>query len=92
MLVVERGTWVDRDAPTMDHLRNHRLPVRGDGTSPPGHPRASSGATAEVVVEPADFAYQNNPIGIGGGTRVFGAQAWRFHPDDFRMATRLRRA
>lgn len=24
---------------------------------------------------------------VGGGTRVFGAQAWRFHPKDFRMAS-----
>ena len=87
VLVVERGAWVDRDAPTMDHLTNHRLPIRGDGTSPPGHPRVVVRSGAEVVVEPADFAYQNNLIGIGGGTRAFGAQAWRFHPDDFRMAT-----
>ena len=29
----------------------------------------------------------NNAITVGGGTRVFGAQAWRFHPDDFRMAS-----
>ena len=87
VLVVERGTWVDRDAPTMDHLTNHRLPIRGDGTSPPGHPRVVVRGGEEVVVEPADFAYQNNLIGVGGGTRAFGAQAWRFHPDDFRMAT-----
>ena len=26
-------------------------------------------------------------IMVGGGTRVYGAQAWRFLPDDFRMAT-----
>ena len=25
---------------------------------------------------------------VGGGTRVYGAQGWRFFPDDFRMATR----
>ena len=24
---------------------------------------------------------------VGGGTRVYGAQGWRFFPDDFRMAT-----
>ena len=29
-----------------------------------------------------------NAMTVGGGTRVFGAQAWRFFPDDFRMATR----
>lgn len=25
---------------------------------------------------------------VGGGTLVWGMQAWRFHPDDFRMASR----
>ena len=24
---------------------------------------------------------------VGGGTRVYGAQAWRFCPEDFRMAS-----
>jgi hypothetical protein len=24
---------------------------------------------------------------VGGGTRVYGAQAWRFTPEDFAMAT-----
>ncbi len=87
VLVIERGGWVERDAPTMDHLRNHRLPLLGDGTSPAGHPRAIARASGERLVEPADLAYHNNAIAIGGGTRMFGAQAWRFHPDDFRMAT-----
>jgi choline dehydrogenase-like flavoprotein len=32
--------------------------------------------------------YGNNAMGVGGGTRVWGAQAWRFSPDDFRMASR----
>jgi len=26
-------------------------------------------------------------MALGGGTRVFGAQAWRFHPLDFQMAS-----
>lgn len=87
VLIVERGQWVDRDAPTMDHLHNHRLSLLGDGTSPAGHPRIVERNGGEVVLEPPDAGYQNNAIAIGGGTRMFGAQAWRLHPDDFRMAT-----
>jgi len=89
VLVVERGHWVDREAPGMTHLRNHRLTVRGDGTSPEGHPRAIPGDDgADEEVAPGDPRYRNNAIAVGGGTRLFGAQAWRFHPDDFRMATK----
>lgn len=89
VLVIERGGWITRDAPSMSHLHNHRLPVLGDGTSPDGHPRVVVGADGTArTVEPNDFAYSNNAITIGGGTRFFGAQAWRFHPDDFRMASK----
>src|ERR1700760_28715 len=89
VLIVERGRWVGRDGPGLDHLRNHRGPISGDGTSRDGHPRTRLGRDGvEVTVGPADIEYQNNAITIGGGSRLFGAQAWRFHPDDFRMASR----
>jgi choline dehydrogenase-like flavoprotein len=88
VLIVERGGWVGRDAPGLDHLRNHRLTLLGDGTSPDGHPRARTGSNGEeVTIGPLDAEYHNNAITIGGGSRLFGAQAWRFHPDDFRMAS-----
>ena len=89
VLVVERGNWIDRAGPSFTHLRNHRLTLDGDGTSPPGHPRVILRPDgSERAIEPADFRYGNNAIVVGGGTRLFGAQAWRFHPDDFRMATK----
>jgi len=88
VLVVERGRWLTRDDIVVDHLRNHRFPVHGDSTSPDGHPRAIERADGgEEAIGPADPRYQHNAITAGGGTRVFGAQAWRFVPDDFRMAT-----
>ena len=88
VLIVERGGWLGRDAPGMDHLRNHRLPLLGDGTSPDGHPRVRTDGTGhEQTIGPVDPGYHNNAITIGGGSRLFGAQAWRFHPDDFRMAS-----
>ena len=42
----------------------------------------------ESVLRPHEAGYQNNAAAVGGGTLVYGAQAWRFHPDDFRMASR----
>ncbi len=88
VLVVERGRWLDRSEVPVDLVRNHRLPIGGDLSSPPGHPRAVAGPDGDVEVDPSDFGYQLNAITAGGGTRFFGAQAWRFPPDDFRMASR----
>jgi choline dehydrogenase-like flavoprotein len=39
-------------------------------------------------VTPIEHEYQNLASGVGSGTVVYGGQAWRFHPDDFRMASR----
>ncbi len=34
---------------------------------------------------PSEGAYQNNAACVGGGTLSYGAQAWRYMPQDFRM-------
>lgn len=88
ILVVERGGWVDDDLPR-DHIRNHRFFWGGDLDTPSGHPRAiiDDGNGDELRVESDDFRYSHNAITVGGGTRFFGAQAWRFRPDDFCMAS-----
>jgi choline dehydrogenase-like flavoprotein len=39
------------------------------------------------VVQPHESSYQNNAAVVGGGTRVYGGMAWRFLPQDFRMAS-----
>lgn len=39
------------------------------------------------VVLPPDGGWGNNAFTVGGGTRVYGAQAWRFAPLDFTMAS-----
>src|SRR5690606_28193290 len=38
------------------------------------------------VVDPSSPRWGNNAVTLGGGTRVYGAQAWRFTPEDFAMA------
>ncbi len=90
VLIIERGRyyppgWVGRDL-----LRNHRYSRYGHNTGPEltGNPRVflESNGT-ETRCEPHHGAYQNNAMAVGGGTRVYGAQAWRFHPLDFRMAS-----
>lgn len=91
VLLVERGEWLPFADVGSDHVRNHRLAVYGDNTPvaiDPG-PRVLASADRERVVPASHHPGWNaNAMTVGGGTRVFGAQAWRFFPDDFRMATR----
>ncbi|MFF0342599.1 GMC family oxidoreductase [Kribbella sp. NPDC004875] len=90
VLVVELGSYPSTESLSHDHLRNPRsvvgLPAATD-PDPAGRPRVSvvDGVRREVL--PPDGGWGNNAFTVGGGTRVYGAQAWRFVPRDFRMAT-----
>ncbi len=91
VLLLERGLALAYDDVPGDHLRNHRLSLYGDNTTPDpaGHPRVYVDAAGrETQVLPHDARYNLNAWTVGGGTRVWGMQAWRFHPDDFHMASR----
>ncbi|MHA6480965.1 GMC family oxidoreductase [Paenibacillus sp. strain BS8-2] len=91
VLVVERGSWLQYDQVGRDHLRNHRLSRYGNNTGPAaaGHPRKLITVNGiEKIISSHEGDYHNNAMTVGGGTRVYGAQAWRFHPEDFRMASR----
>ena len=87
VLLLERGKRYSVQKVSRDHLRNHRLQQYGINTGPAleGHPRTGENGR---ILHAADDAYQNNAMAVGGGTLVYGAQAWRFLPDDFRMASR----
>ena len=90
VLLLERGRNLEFDDIPRDHLRNHRFTRYGHNTGPEleGNPRVFVDASgAERVVQPHEDDYQNNAMTVGGGTRVFGAQAWRFLPTDFAMAS-----
>lgn len=91
VLLLERGLERSHaDSGHRDHLRNHRLSLYGHNTGPDldGNPRVllgSDGNTHEL--RPHENGYQNLAAAVGSGTLVYGAQAWRFHRDDFRMAS-----
>lgn len=92
VLLVERGK--ERryiDSGYRDHLRNHRLSRYGHNTGPDieGHPRVFvDRGGGRHVVRPHEADYHANAAALGSGTTVYGGLAWRFHPDDFRMASR----
>jgi len=90
VLLVERGEWLTFDDVGADHVRNHRLAVYGDNTPvtiAPGPRVLAVGHDERVVRASHEPGWHANAMTVGGGTRVFGAQGWRFFPDDFRMAT-----
>lgn len=91
VLLLERGLMRSyTDSGYRDHLRNHRLALYGHNTGPDldGNPRVFVDRDeVEHVVAPHDGRYQNLAAAVGSGTLVYGAQAWRFHRDDFHMAS-----
>ncbi|QHC65397.1 NAD(P)-binding protein [Rathayibacter sp. VKM Ac-2759] len=91
VLLVERGSWLAASALPVDHLRSQRLSLGYETrVDPPsaGHPRVvpTPGGAATTLLA-TDPRWGNNALTVGGGTRVYGAQAWRFCPEDFAMAS-----
>lgn len=86
VLLLERGRNLSVADVGRDHLRNQRLSVYGHNAGPDieGNPRSDSNGR---VIRPHEPDYQNNAACVGSGTRVYAGQAWRFMPQDFRMAT-----
>src|SRR5262249_2113856 len=86
VLVVELGSYPSTAALAHDHLRNPRsvlgLPAPTD-PDPAGRPRVAIADGVRSQVLPPDGGWGNNAFTVGGGTRVYGAQAWRFVPRDF---------
>ncbi len=89
VLLLERGEALTAEQVSTDHLRNHRLALYGHNTGPPleGHPRVLENRGVARVMRPFEHGYHNNAMTVGGGTRVYEGQAWRFAPQDFRMAS-----
>ncbi|MFD3443197.1 GMC oxidoreductase [Microbacteriaceae bacterium 4G12] len=90
VLVLDAGDW-PTSAELTDHLRNPRsISGLDPRTGPPtvGNPRSVRIGDRTLTVGPAEGAWSNNASTVAGGTRVYGAQAWRFSPEDLRMASR----
>lgn len=90
VLIVERGDLPDVDFLATDHLRNARTDAGFDhrtAPTPGDDPRTFELDGRVMQLAPTDGRWGNNAMTVGGGTRIFGAQAWRFAPEDFRLAT-----
>src|SRR6185503_1026178 len=90
VLLLERGEQLSFEHDPHDHLRHQRYSRYGHNAGPDihGNPRVRVDAQGQTrIIQPHEDGYQNNAATVGGGTRVYGAQAWRFLPQDFRMAS-----
>jgi choline dehydrogenase-like flavoprotein len=88
VVLLERGKWYTAYDCRKDDLRNQRTTVLGAAFGPAdeGTQRVvvdSSGVPRTVLASDGD--YSNNAACVGGGTMSYGAMAWRFMPQDFRM-------
>jgi choline dehydrogenase-like flavoprotein len=88
VVVLERGTWVRPSEDRKDDLRNQRTSILGNNSGPAehGNPRVVVDLQGrERIASPSQAGYSNNAACVGGGTLTYGAMAWRYHPNDFRM-------
>lgn len=93
VLLLERGNSLTFEEVGRDHVRNQRISLYGHNAGPDieGNPRVfvpdPSAPARALLVRPHEGGYNNNAATVGGGTRVYGAQAWRFMEQDFSMAS-----
>lgn len=88
VLLLERGRLYSAFDCRKDDLRNQRTSVLGNAFGPAdeGHPRVAVDAQGrERLVWPSEGGYHNNAACVGGGTFSYGAMAWRYMAQDFRM-------
>ena len=91
VVLFERGGWAKYDDHDDDELISQRTTVLGNAFGPhrDKHWRVfvDQRSGKETIVYPHEGAYNNNAACVGSGTVSYGAMAWRFMPQDFRMKT-----
>lgn len=87
VVLLERGEWHTAFDCRKDDLRNQRTSFLGCAFGPDDrNPRVAVNDDGQPhVIKPNHWAYSNNAACVGGGTFSYGAMAWRFMPQDFRM-------
>lgn len=87
VVLLERGDWPSFEAHDQDELISQRTTALGNAFGPDDRfPRVSEMAPGQwQTVLPHEGAYGNNAACVGSGTVSYGAMAWRFSENDFRM-------
>ena len=82
VVLLERGRWQNFHDTTDDELMSQRSPKL---TRAPGPENKPSRRAHEFDNGRNGVVVPNNVACVGSGTVTYGAQAWRFMPQDFRM-------
>ncbi len=87
VVLLERGQWQTFQDNDHDELISQRTTVLGSAFGPDDrrYRRVIKQGERWVEVFPSEGGYQNNAACVGSGTVSYGAQAWRFMPQDFRL-------
>src|SRR5664279_4709604 len=88
VVLFERGDWVSFEDHDNDELLSQRTTVLGNAFGPDDdrYRRVVVGDDGSTeIVYPSDGAYSNIAACVGSGTVSYGAMAWRFMAEDFRM-------
>jgi choline dehydrogenase-like flavoprotein len=87
VVLLERGRRQRFAETGHDELRSQRTTVLGNAFGPDDerHVRLVQVGGEFRKTLPSEGGYNNNAACVGGGTFSYGAMAWRFMPQDFRM-------
>lgn len=87
VVLLERGRRQRFAETGHDELRSQRTTVLGNAFGPDDerHVRLVQVGSQFRRTLPSEGGYNNNAACVGGGTFSYGAMAWRFMPQDFRM-------
>ena len=88
VVLFERGGWPSYDSHNDDELWSQRTPALGNAFGPDDrrYRRVVVNADGSTrIVLPSEWDYNNIAGCVGGGTTSYGAMAWRYMPQDFRM-------
>jgi len=90
VVLFERGEWPNYDEHPNDELISQRTEVLGSPFGPDHikNPRTliDKGGSKQIVT-PIKGNYSNNAACVGSGTVSYGAMAWRFMHEDFKLKT-----
>ncbi|MDR1344794.1 MAG: GMC family oxidoreductase [Tannerellaceae bacterium] len=89
-VLFERGGWPEYDAHINDELISQRMQVLDSAFGPEWdkHPRVYVRENGERdIITAANGSYNHVAACVGSGTVSYGAMAWRFMREDFRLKT-----
>ena len=90
VVLFERGGWVSYDKTDTDELNSQRTTVLGNSNGPDDkrYKRVVVNKDgSEEVVLPSEGGYNNIAACVGSGTVSYGAMAWRYMQEDFKLKT-----